>query len=205
MDFDDFVATLGRYAKLIVLLVLTAGGAAYVIGQVVPRTFESEAVVLVGSLTETSSDQLLAYQRLAQTYAEIGTSGTVMGHVITRLDLKVEATDLAKRVSIRALTGQAILRITAQASSQAAATDLANTVADELTLLGTPAAGASIASVFQSATSPGEPATPRILLNIAIGALLGLAIGVGSAVLLDRSRKARRSTAESRSVQWPTQ
>ena len=204
MDLDDFVATLSRYALLIALLVLTAGGAAFVIGQVLPKTFESEAVVLVGSLTETRSDQLLAYQRLAQTYAEIGTSETVMGHVVTRLDLKDEASDLERRVDIRALTGQAILRITAQAPSQTAATDLANTVADELTLLGKPATGASIASVFQPATSPGEPATPRVLLNMVIGALLGLAIGVGLAVLLGRSRSVRRSTSGPPPVQWPT-
>lgn len=207
MDLDDFVATLSRYALLIALLVLTAGGAAFVIGQVLPKTFESEAVVLVGSLTETRSDQLLAYQRLAQTYAEIGTSETVMGQVIARLDLKDKASDLERRVDIRSLTGQAILRITAQAPSQTAATDLANTVADELTLLGKPVTGTSLASVFQPATSPGEPATPRILLNVVIGALLGLAIGVGLAVLLGRSRSARRSTNNpppDERVQWPT-
>ena len=59
-----------------------------------PREYESEARVLVGSLTETNLDQLQAHQQLAQTYAEVALTTPVLTRVIDRLGWAMDPTEL---------------------------------------------------------------------------------------------------------------
>lgn len=52
------------------------------------------------------------------------------------------------------------------------------------------------ASVVDQATVPSRPAGPRLTLNVAIGALLGAALGLGIALLLEASQRLVRSGEE---------
>jgi polysaccharide biosynthesis transport protein len=209
VDLEHFWPAIRRYGWLILVMGLTAGAVAFVLSQLLPRSYESESGVLVGSLTETRSDELLAYQRLAQTYAEIGTSSPVMLKVIERLGIPETPAELAKRIQLRALTGQAIVRITATAPNAPAAVELANTVAEEIAILAQPTTppGPSLASVYQPATVPTGPASPRVVLNAAVGALLGLAIGLGLALYLGRPEAppgtAGQRAGAGRKADWP--
>lgn len=184
MDLSQFARILLRWSWLIVLLAATAGGVAFYVSQVLPKQYDSEAKVLVGSLTDANYDQLLAYQQLAQTYAGIATTTPVLTRVIGQLGL-TDATLLASRIDVVAPTGQSFVTIVVTAASPLEASQLANGVANEITALALPAVDQpSLATVVQPAIPPDQPSSPRVLLNTAVAAALGFCLGVGIALLL---------------------
>lgn len=186
MDLSRFVALIARRIWLIALVTLLAGGIAYLVSGSLPVAYQSDAKVLVGSLTETRTDQLTAFQQLAQTYAELATSTPVLSRVIDRLGLSEDPAQLASRVDVRASAGQPIVDIVAVAPSGPEAAQLAQALAGEVTQMATPSGegAASLASIVQPAAIPKDPSSPRVLLNTVVAGALGLALSIGLVLLL---------------------
>lgn len=181
IDLTLLRGPLRRWFLRIVALGLAAALVGYFASALLPREYEGEARILVGSLTETSTDQLAAYQQLAQTYSTIATSTSLLGRAISRLGLSDNPIDLRKRIDVRALQGQAIIVIDARATSPEAAALLANEIAAEVVKLGassTPDAS-SLATIFEPASAVLEPSSPRVVLNTGVAAALGVLLGIG--------------------------
>ncbi len=198
MDTWRLVAIIGRRLWLILLVAGIAAGGAYLASGTLPREYQSESKVLVGSLTETRPDYLSAYQELAQTYAALATSTPVLGRVIDELGLPDTPEALATRLAVYAPVGQPIITVTATASSPAGAAALANAVAGEITSFARPAGAdtTSLASVVQTALPNLEPTSPRVALNTVVAAALGLALGLAAALLMPvRDRRIAASKA----------
>lgn len=186
-----------------VIAAVVAGGVAFVVSQWLPKGYNAEAQVLVGSLTATTTDELDTYHRLAQTYAELATSSPVLERVVGRLGLSDDPARLATRIDVKA-TSQGIVVITTTAGTPTEASEISNTVADEVLRLATPIGKiTSLAEVVQPASPPDRPASPNVLINTLIAAFLGLALGLGAALAL-ASREVSTATArEMSSVAWP--
>jgi len=205
------VATVARRWWVTIMLIgLLAAGLAFGVSQLLPKEYTSEAKVLVGSLTETSTDQLSAYQELARTYAELSTSTPMLDRVRTALGLTEDPGHLADRLDVRAQTGQGIIRVDATAPSAAAAAELANAMASEIVRLAQPSGSVtSLAAIVQPALPPDAPTSPRVALNSLVAGILGLALGLGLALLLagrmeaSRLRRARIPGRGRRKVQEP--
>ena len=184
MEIPRLIDLTRRWAILIVAASVTAAVAAFLVSASLPKQYTSEARVLVGTLTASTYDQQLAYQQLAQTYAEVATTTPVLSRVSDQLGLG-DPTNLATRLDVRAPLGQSIVRISATGRSGGDAMQLANAVAEQITTLSRPAAGGSgVASVIQPALVPEAPSAPLLLLNTLVAAALGLALGFGLALLL---------------------
>jgi capsular polysaccharide biosynthesis protein len=185
MDLERFVAIVWRSIWLIILITVLAAVTAYIVSVNLPRKYQSEARVLVGSVTNPNIDILNAYQQLAQTYAALATTTPLLTQVSNQLGLNEDPTRLALALDVRAPAGESIVRIVATGSSPSAAAQLANAVAAGLTALGrAPGTDASIASIVQPALPNGIPSSPLVLLNTLVSAALGFALGVGIAILL---------------------
>jgi capsular polysaccharide biosynthesis protein len=186
LDLSRFVDVVARQFLLIVAATVLAAGSAYVVSNLLPRQYEAQAQVVVGSLTETSPDQLTAYERLAQTYAALTTSSLVVDRIVDRLALHDDPEELASRITVRVPTGQPILRIVARASSASGARALADAVAAEVLELATPPEpnSDSLASVVQPATEPNGASSPRVFLNTLVAGVLGFGISLGLALLV---------------------
>ena len=132
---------LGRVAALAMVAggvtAIVAGGVAFAVSQSLPKEYDAQSGVIVGSLTATSTDELDAYERLATTYAELASSGPVLTRVINRLSLSDTPVDLAARIDVRA-TAQGIVLIDATAPAPAQAAQIANTIADEVVRMAQP-------------------------------------------------------------------
>ena len=181
-----FTSIVWRRLWLIVILGALAAGTAYAVSVSLPKEYQSEARVLVGSLTEPSIDQLQAHQQLAQTYSEVATTIPVLDRVIQRLQLSQDAIELARQLDVRAPANDSIIRVTATAASPAAASDLANAVSDEIVQFGIESGSQqpSLATVIQPAVPPNEPSAPRVFLNTLIAGALGVLLGLGLVLLL---------------------
>jgi succinoglycan biosynthesis transport protein ExoP len=163
---------------------------------VLPKEYESEARVLVGSLTETDVDQLGAYQQLAQTYAELATTTPVLARVVDELGLNGDLRALAERIDVRAPTEQPIVRVLARGPSPVAAQQLANSLAGEIIELAKPTEeGASgLGTIVQPAILPDNPSSPRPLVNAVISAGLALMLAVATVLVISRDT-GRRSAS----------
>lgn len=189
LDLSYVIRILRRSVWSIALAGAVAGAAAFAVSSMLPKQYVSEARVLVGSLTEVSTDQLDAYARLAETYASIATTTPVLSRVAGRLTPKRDPIDLQGRLEVRP-AGQGIIRVLASSMSAPDASQMANAMAAEIVQLGQPAdpkGNPSLATIIQPGLQPSAPAAPNILLNTLLASVLGLAIGAGISVLVGRS------------------
>ncbi len=193
LDLSRFFGIVLRWSWLILLLGVAAGVTAYFVSQSQPREYGSEAIVLVGSLTDTDLQQQLAYQQLAQTYATMATTLPVLERVQKRLGLPGEPGDLRSRIAVRTRVGQNFVLINGSAESGPEAADLANAVADEVTGFARSTAGEpGLAAVIQEAEEPIDSSSPKVLTNTAVAAAFGLVIGLGIALVVSESRRSKR-------------
>lgn len=135
MDLRRLIALTRTWLPLLIAVPLVAAVVAFLVSNLQDRVYESRATLIVGqSLTGVNPDysQLLASQRLSQTYAAVATTRPIMIAVIQDLDLDTTPDDLADRVVAQAETDSTLLTITAQDGDPATAAAIANSVADQL-------------------------------------------------------------------------
>jgi capsular polysaccharide biosynthesis protein len=191
LELYAFASSVRRHLLRILVLTVVAGGAAFLGSSLLPKTYSAEARVFVGSLTAANYDQQLAYQSLAQTYAQLASTTPVLNRVITAAHLNDRPDQLAARLDIRAPSGLSIIRIDASAPTPDEAAAIANAAAEQVIGLAddTVASTASLASVVQPATPPSSQSSPRPLLNAVVAAALALIAGATLASLVDRTEE----------------
>ena len=160
----------------VVLLVGTtlAGGAAFAVSSVLPRTYEAQTTLLVGqSLTAPNPDysQLLASQVIAQTYAEVATARPNLEKVIAALALAMTPEELAQAVEARAPANSTLVIVTATAGDAALAASMSNALSQSLLDIvsdtGTGVTDADVAEIDAEI----DAATARIDELLALGSL----------------------------------
>jgi non-specific protein-tyrosine kinase len=135
MDLRRQVATIRRWLPLLVVSVVLAAGAAFVVSGQLPKTYEARATLIVGqALSAANPDytQLLVSQRLSTTYATVATKRPILENVIEELDLDATSGDLASRVRADAPPDSTLLTITAQDQDPVRAAEIANALAEQL-------------------------------------------------------------------------
>jgi polysaccharide biosynthesis transport protein len=242
---------------LIVASVLLATAAAYLVSNALPKVYEGKVTLIVGQSTQTTNpdyNQLLASQRLSQTYAELATTTPILSQVISKNLVSATPDDFRKRIVADAPRDSTLVHLTVQDGDAQRAATLANALAAEMiaaspalsgraaqvqqfidedlaasqnqikdtqteiqrlsnlssrsfaddqqlqalqgrivalrqtyaTLLGYSSnSGANLLTVVDPASPPTQAASPRVLLNTFIAALVGLLLAVGLAFLLD--------------------
>jgi capsular exopolysaccharide synthesis family protein len=195
VELRDYIRILRTSWVLIVLVSLAGVGAASAYSLLVTAQFSATAKVFVstqgsGSTAELAQGSSFTIARV-KTYSELARTPIVLLPVISSLKLDGSAEALASRVSASAPLGTSIIEITVVDADPTNAARIANAVSQSLTSvvaeIETPDAEGATSPVklapAQTATVPVAPASPNTPLNIALGALVGLAIGVGTAVL----------------------
>lgn len=205
MDLRDYLNIL-RTNWLAVLL-LAAFGTLVAFGWtlVQPRVYTADATgfISTGSLTtlaDASVGDSFARNRAAS-YVDIATSRAVADYAITELRLHTTPEELARQITVTNPVGSVVIRISADAGTPQDASALANTwlrglVAQVSALENAdPDADAgTVGSIVQlvpvdSAVVPTSPSSPNVALALTLGALIGLAAGIGYALIrhtLDR-------------------
>src|SRR5450759_2411145 len=118
MDARRQLTVLRRWLWLLIAATLLAGGAAYLVSSALPKMYESTVTLIVGqSLSTTNPDinQLLASQRLSQTYADLATTGPLLNRVIDRESLDTTPEELRKLVKATATTDSTLVTVTVTA------------------------------------------------------------------------------------------
>lgn len=272
MELRHQIGILRAWFWLLIASVLLAAGAAYLVSSSLPKVYEGKVTLIVGSSPNSPNpdlNQLLASQRLSQTYALIATTEPLLNEVIAKNGLSISANEFKKRIVAEAPRDSTAVFLTVQDADPERAATLANSLAAEMiaaspaiagrnsqaqkviddslgaiqaqiekaqsdierltglpsrsfadeqqlqtlqaqmvslrqsyaTMLGFSSnSGANFLSVLESASPPEEPASPRVLLNTIIAALVGLLLALGLAFLFDYLDDTVKSTDDVQAV-----
>lgn len=197
MELRDYLRILHKHWISIVAITLIGVLAAAGLSILSTPKYDATTQIYVsvrgesGAVGELAQGSSLARQSVA-TYAGIVTTESVLGPVVDTLRLKETSTQLAAQVSASAPANQSLINITVTDSDPEQAATLANAIGQSLTSVienqleaGTGDDTPSLVSLstVQPALVPTVPSSPNLRLNLVLGALVGLALGVGFAVL----------------------
>ncbi|MDA8237821.1 MAG: polysaccharide biosynthesis tyrosine autokinase [Chloroflexi bacterium] len=115
--------------------VLLAGGTAYVVSSALPKVYKAQVTLLVGQSRSSSSvdyNDLLASQRISQTYANLATTGPILAQVIADAGLQVTPDEFRDAVTAEAARDSTLVTVTVQDGDPQRAADLANAIAAQM-------------------------------------------------------------------------
>ncbi|MBF4599896.1 polysaccharide biosynthesis tyrosine autokinase [Frigoribacterium sp. VKM Ac-1396] len=197
MELRDYIRILRKGWIFIAALTLAGIAAGALASILATPTYVSSTRLFVSVQAQDSSTTgdavqgSSAAQQKVRSYVDVVTSDAVLDPVIDQLGLDTTAAQLATGITAESPLNTVLINITVTDTDAQRAADVANAVGASLTdvvvnELETPADGG--ASLVKIATIvPGSvasaPATPRTALNLGVGLLIGLALGVGAAVL----------------------
>jgi receptor protein-tyrosine kinase len=197
VDLSQFLGVLRtRWKFVFVTFALGALVTALVI-VLVPPSYKSTATLLISTpstgVADSYTASLTAVQR-ADSYATLAKSSDVLTRVAERLDNQVSAADLADQVETSVVENTLLLRVEARAKTPALAQQIATVESDEIIRLvkniETPSdeevPAPIIARVAGKASLSNTPVTPNIPLELAVGLLLSLLIGIVGALVRDK-------------------
>ena len=135
MELRRQLGALRRWSWLLIASVLLAAGAAFLVSNSLPKVYEGKATLVVGQSTQATNpdlNQLLASQRLSQTYAQLATRSSLLEQVIAKNGLAITPDDLKKRIVADAPNDSALVHLTVQDGDSTVAAKLANSLAAEM-------------------------------------------------------------------------
>lgn len=194
MELIDYIRILRKNWLIIVVATLLGIGIAAVFSLTRTPQYETQSTVFVSSQSGTSIQELqqgnVFTQDRVTTYSNLVSTPIVMNPVIAELDLGITAAQLDAKVEASSALNTTLITITVTDPDPILAADIANALASSLTAaveeIETPN-DSDVSPVrltrVKDALPPLAPSSPNVPLNLALGALIGLALGVGAAVL----------------------
>jgi capsular exopolysaccharide synthesis family protein len=193
LELREYLRIARRSAVLLIALVLLGVIAAGAYALLQKPTYSATAEDYVSTESAASTSDLSTgasfAQQVAAGYAHVAGTTYVLQPVISDLGLPESPTQLAKRVDIVSAPDTSVLQITVEDQSPSRAAAIANAISERLTVAVdalTPESqtGTTLVKVTQiePAPVPTSPSSPNLPLYLAIGALLGLVLGVVVAV-----------------------
>jgi capsular exopolysaccharide synthesis family protein len=195
VELRDYIGILRKSWVLIVLLALVGVGASAGYSLLQTPTYSATSKVFVstqnsGTTSELAQGNSFTVARV-KTYADLALTPIVLLPVIGSLDLNTTSNDLAAKLTASAPLDTSIIDITVIDTDPVRAAETASAVSASLTEVVASIEGTDATdtvspvklTLIQEATVPSTPVSPNVPLNIALGALVGLALGLGLAVL----------------------
>ena len=209
-DFAYYVRIFYRHWVGILVIFLASVCLTFGYSLTQPKVYSADARGFIStgaseSMGTAQSGDVYAKSR-AKSYLDIAKSRATAQTVIDKMHQTVKPESLVGEISASIPTDTAIIRITATASTAEGARQLADAWVsalavqiDKIENSSPSATGApSIVSLIpiESAVLPSSPSSPNISRNVALGALAGLALGLGYATIRALFDKRIRSSQQ---------
>jgi capsular exopolysaccharide synthesis family protein len=209
VDFKQFLLVLRRRWRSIALVFLLAVGIAAGVSYSLTPKYESTSKVIVSVNASNASEASGAAFFLANrvtSYADLAKSTELAQRVIEVLDLDLSPQDLAEEISTEVIAETSVISITVSDEDPHQAQTIADVVttefltyAEEIETIGSGNESQIALHVTDPPEYNGSPVSPKWILNLLAGALIGLLIGIALAVsreLLDRTVRTADHIAE---------
>ena len=191
MELRDLFEIVRKRLGLIVLItVVSLLISAVVSFFLLDEVYETSTTLMVGKIQNNQTNtieynDILANQKLVNTYSEIAKSDRVLDKVIEKLQLQLRPSNLRQKISVASVKETEIIRITVEDTDPGFATDLANAIAEVFMKEVVDIMKLDNVQVIDVAKVPEEPVKPKPLLNIVIAGVLGLMLGLGVVFLIE--------------------
>lgn len=197
MQLLDVLRLVRRHAFLIVAVTVIGVSIGGFVGLFTPPRYQATTDVMLTVQARSDSSawektQANSYaQQVIASYTEVITSALVLQPVIDSLGLDTTPQELAPSVNTSTGLKSLVIAISVDQPRPVRAARIANaigaqfatTVAEDLEKRPADAAYMVRVVTLQSAAVPTEPSAPNLALDLGVGAVLGLAAGVGLALL----------------------
>ncbi|GAT72191.1 ATPase [Microbacterium sp. HM58-2] len=197
MDLIDLVRVLRRNLTVIIASLLVGISCGALVAMLTPQRFDASTDLMISvsagdAATPVELAQGTSYaQQVVETYRTIITSSAVLQPVIDDLGLPTTPAALAGQVTASAGVRSTIITIMVRHPNPGQAARIANAIGDSFSTLvteslenGTADATHRIRVIsLQSAQVPLTPSAPNVSMSLVLGAVLGLAAGIGIALL----------------------
>lgn len=194
MELQDYLRVFRKSWILIVVLTALGGALGLTYALLATPTYTASARVFVSTSGATTASDLQQgnsfTQQRVKTYAELVTTASVLQPTIDALNIDTSVSKLRGQVSANAPLNTTVIDVTVSNADAVFAATLATEAANQLidvvehiettnVSLGSPVR----LTVVQEAEVPKAPTSPKKSLDLILGLLLGLAAGIGIALV----------------------
>ena len=194
------IGALWHRAWAILLAAVICGAAAFSATEfLITPLYQADVLLYVNnnrneiSSGSVSQADLSASQSLAETYAEILDSRTVMSETVRLAGGDYSERQLRGMLSASVVNETELLRITVTGDDPQDVTRLANTAADVSEEVMENVVDACNVQIVDRAETPQQPSSPDIARNTALGILLGILLSAAVIILLEMTDNVIRS------------
>lgn len=194
MELSDYVRILRKNWLVVVALTLLGLAAATLYTATRTPIYESSSTVFVSTQAGSTTAELQQGSSFTQarinTYVGLVNTPIVLDPVISQLGLDMTSDQLSGEVKASAALNSTLITVIVSNPNPESAAAIANSIAESLATVVPklePEADDGSSPVrlsrVRDAQTPATPSSPSIPLNLLLGALIGLAAGVGTAAL----------------------
>jgi succinoglycan biosynthesis transport protein ExoP len=194
-------------AGVLLLCLIAAAGYA----RTVPTTYVASSSMYVSMATGTSVNDSyqggLAAQQRVRSYVDLASSATLAKRTIDDLSLELSVSDVQGKITASSPPATTMIIISVRDSTPERARDIANTVVaqfrrlvGELETIEVGAAPAARVEVVDRAELPTAASGPQTTRLLALGLLIGLALGCLAAYVRDRTDRKLRTSNDLQAV-----
>ncbi|SEI92709.1 Capsular polysaccharide biosynthesis protein [Bhargavaea ginsengi] len=206
ISLQDLFKTLKKRLALILTCMILALTIAGVVSYLLMTPIYQSSTQILVNQTQQEQEQFTSQEiqtnlQLINTYNVIIKSPAILEKVIERLTLDMTPSQLTQKITVNSAENSQVLNVTVQDPEPHRAADIANTTAEVFEEEIPQLMNVDNVNILSPAVVGENPAPvkPDPMLNMAIGAVIGLMIGVGIAFLLeylDTSIKNERDVEE---------
>ena len=187
IDLEELFHILKKRLWLIIVLALIAMATSGVVTHYLITPIYQASTQLVVSRSDidhaVTSTEISGINQLMSTFNQIMVSPRILNQVIENLDLEETATSLSDRMEAR--NESQVLILTVQHEIPAVAHDIANNTAEVFADDVPDIMNFDNVNILAPAMIPTSPVSPRIVMNVGIGLLIGAMAGIFLAFLID--------------------
>ncbi|AKN34184.1 capsular biosynthesis protein [Clostridium carboxidivorans P7] len=192
LDLYEFLHIIKKRIKLILLITILSTVVSGVLSYyVIKPTYEAKATIVIGKVNVGSNDNsryqyddIMMFQNLAKTYAEIAKSTSVAESASARLK-NVSVNDILNNITVSPMANTQLIEFKAKNSSPQEAYLMIIAVYNSFIQEAKRIYPGQNIQVMDKVKMPEQPVKPKKLLNITIAFFMGLIVSIGIAFLLE--------------------
>jgi capsular polysaccharide biosynthesis protein len=211
LSLQDLLQAVWRRLWLVLLITLAFVGVAAGLSLVQTPRYEASLKILIMQRGEASTSlggDVAGLTDLTLTMAEAVDTRPVAQAVIERGGLPMAPGELLQNLSAEPIVDTQFIEVSYEDSDPERAQQIADSVGDvfseQISTVVGPSASAVTATVWERATIPKDPVSPKPLRNVLLAFAVGAMLGVGLALLLEHLDDTWQSPAEAEQISGVT-
>ena len=190
VKLEDIFETLKKNFRFILIItLLTTLVSVGITLFLIPPKYEASTKVYIGKeqfknlSTNYTNEEVNMYQRLIKTYSELVKTKDLMKNSIKNGGQDIDVNEALSKVQATSVADTQILQIKYTSNSREESYNMVYGITEEFMKLSKKLYPSGHVYIIQQPVVPENPVGPNKTMNIAIGALLGMAMGIGIVVL----------------------